>query len=103
MAMSTLLEKVEAIEKAGVGELAGQALGKLIHLHLQKYEIELAAVRRELEPFERQYGMSSEECRRQFAKGEPGDTAEIMEWMGLYDNALLYQERIEALRAAAGS
>ena len=101
--MSTLLEKVEAIEKAGAGELAEQALRKLMYLHVQKYERELEAVQKELEPFERQYGMSSEECRRQFAKGELGDSAEIMEWMGLYDNALLYQERIETLRAAAES
>lgn len=101
--MSTLLEKVEAIEKAGAGELAEQALRKLMHLHLQKYERELEAVRRELEPFEKQYGMSSEEGHRQFAKGKLGDTAEIMEWMGLYDNALLYQERIKTLRVAAES
>ena len=99
--MSTLLEKVEAIEKAGAGELAEQALRKLMHLHLQKYERELEAVRRELEPFERQYSMNSEECHRRFTRGELGDSAEIMEWMGLYDNALLYQERIETLRAAA--
>lgn len=101
--MSTLLEKVEAIERAGAGELAEQALRKLIHLHLQKYEKELEAVQKELEPFERQYGISSEECRRQFDKGELGDSAEIMDWMGLYDNALLYQERLETLRAAAES
>jgi hypothetical protein len=72
-----------------------------MHLHLQKYERELEAVRQELAPFERQHGMSSEECHRQFSRGELGDIAEIMEWMGLYDNALLYQERIETLRAAA--
>ena len=101
--MTTLHEKVEAIEKAGVGELAEHALGKLIHLHLQKYEKELAAVRRDIEPFERQYGMSSEECHRQITNGECGDTAEIMEWRGLYDNALLYEERIETLRTAAES
>lgn len=101
--MSTLLEKVEAIEKAGAGELAEQTLRKLMHLHLQKYERELAAVQRELEPFERQYGMSSEECHRRFIKGALGDSAEVMEWMGLYDNTLLYQERIETLRAAAES
>lgn len=101
--MSTLLEKVEAIEKAGAGELAEQALRKLMHLHLQKYEKELTAVRQELEPFEKQYDMSSEECHRQFIKGTLGDSAEVMEWMGLYDNALLYQERIETLRAAAES
>ena len=99
--MSTLLEKVEAIEKAGAGVLAEQALQKLMHLQVQKYTKELEAVKRELEPFEQQYGMSSGECHRQFVEGTLGDSAEIMEWMGLYDNALLYQERIETLRAAA--
>lgn len=99
--MSTLLEKVEAIKKAGAGDLAEQTLRKLMHLHLQKYERELETVRRELEPFERQYGMNSEECHQQFIKGALGDSAEVMEWMGLYDNALLCQERIETLRTAA--
>jgi hypothetical protein len=32
--------------------------------------------------------------------GEIGDAADIVEWMGLYDNLLLYRERIDTLRAA---
>jgi hypothetical protein len=68
---------------------------------LQKYEKQLEEVQRELEPFERQYGMSSEECHRRFMAGEMGDAADSVEWMGLYDNVLLYRERIETLRAAA--
>jgi hypothetical protein len=31
--------------------------------------------------------------------GEMGDSADMMEWMGLYDDMLLYQERIATLRA----
>jgi hypothetical protein len=99
--MSTLHKRVEAMEKVGAGALADQALQKLIRLHLQKYERQLEDAQRELEPFERQYGMSSQECHRRFVAGEMGDAADIMEWMGLYDNVLLYQERIETLRAAA--
>ena len=45
--------------------------------------------------------MSSEECHQRFMAGELGDAADIVEWMGLYDNVLLYRERIETLRAAA--
>lgn len=99
--MSALQRKVEAMEKIGAGALADQALQKLIRLHVQKYEKQLEEVQRELEPFERQYGMSSEECHRRFMAGELGDAADIVEWMGLYDNVLLYRERIETLRAAA--
>ena len=32
--------------------------------------------------------------------GEMGDSADIMEWMGLYEDVLLSQERIATLRAA---
>ena len=45
--------------------------------------------------------MSSEECYRRFVVGEMGDAGDIMDWMGLYDNVLLYRERVEPLREAA--
>ncbi len=99
--MSVLHERAEALEKIGDGALADQALLKLIRLHLQKYEKHLTEVRKELEPFEQQYGISSEECYRHFMAGEMGDAADIVEWMGLYDNVLLYRERLATLRAAA--
>ncbi len=98
--MSTLQQKIEVMEKVGAGELADQALQKLIHLHIQKYERHLVDVRRELEPFEQQYGMSSAEGHRRFMAGEMGDSADIMEWMGLYDDVLLYQDRLATLQAA---
>lgn len=98
--MSTLRQKVEAMEKVGAGDLVDQALQKLIRLHMQRYDKHLAAVQRELEPFERLYGMSSAECHQRFMAGEMGDSAEIMEWMGLYDDVLLYEERLATLRAA---
>ena len=98
--MSTLQQKIEVMEKVGAGELADQALQKLIRLHIQKYERHLADVRQELEPFEQQYGMSSAEGHRRFMAGEMGDSADIMEWMGLYDDVLLYQDRLATLQAA---
>jgi hypothetical protein len=101
--MSTLQQKVEAMEKVGAGDVADQALQKLIRLHVQKYERHLADVRRELAPFEQQYGLSSAECHRRFLAGEMGDSADIMEWMGLYDDVLLYQDRLATLRAATAA
>jgi hypothetical protein len=98
--MSTLWQKVEALEKVGAGVVTGQALQKLMRLHIQKYERHLADIQRELEPFEQQYGMISAECHRHFLAGEMGDSADVMEWMGLYDDVLLYQERLATLRAA---
>jgi hypothetical protein len=99
--MDTLQKRIEAIEKIGAGALADQTLRKLIHLQLQKYEKQLEDEQRELQPFEQRHGMSSEECHRRFVSGELGDAADMMEWMGLYANVLLYQERIKTLRAVA--
>jgi hypothetical protein len=99
--MHALHKRVEAIEKVGAGALADQALRKLIHLQIQKYEKQLAEVQKELKPFEEQYGMRSEKCHQRFVAGEMGDAADMMEWMGLYENVLLYRERIETLREAA--
>lgn len=99
--MSTLQKRIEAMEKIGAGALVDQALRKLIHLHLQRYEKQLEEMQKDLEPFEKQYGMNSEECHRRFMAGELGDAADIVEWIGLYENVLLYRERIETLRAAA--
>jgi hypothetical protein len=59
------------MEKVGAGPLADEALRKLIHLQLQKYEKQLQAALRELEPLGRQCGMSSAECHRRFVAGEP--------------------------------
>jgi hypothetical protein len=75
--MRTLQQKVEALEKIGAGDLADQALQKLIHLHVQKYARHVAEVQRELAPFERQYGISSAECHQRFMAGELGDSADI--------------------------
>ena len=58
-------------------------------------------MQKELEPFEQQFGLSSEEWYQRFRGGEIGDAADIVKWMGLYDNLLLYRERIDTLRAAA--
>ena len=98
--MSPLQQKIEAMGKVGAGDLADQALQKLIRLHVQKYERHLVDVRRELEPFEQQYGMSSAEGHRRFMAGEMGDSADIMECMGLYEDVLLYEDRLATLQAA---
>lgn len=99
--MSTLQQKIAAMEKIGAAELTNQALQKLIHLHMQKYQKHLVEVRRELEPFEQQYALTSAECHRRFTAGDMGDSADIVERMGLYDDVLLYQDRIATLRAVS--
>jgi hypothetical protein len=101
MVMSLLRERIEALEKVDAGALADQVLLKLLRLHLQNYEKHLAAALKELKRFEQRYGISSDACYQRRLAGAMGDAADIVEWIGLYDNVLLYRERIETLRAAA--
>jgi len=42
----------------------------------------------ELKQFESRYGMSSDEFYEKFNKGEMGDSADVIEWAGLYEWAL---------------
>ena len=79
--MNVLRERIEALEKVGAGPLADEALLKLVRLHLQRYEKHLAEMMKAVEPFEQQYGISSEECYQRFMAGEMGDAADIVEWM----------------------
>jgi hypothetical protein len=97
--MSRLLEKVEAIEKIGAAELVDQTLDKWIYFQLQKYEQQIIEMQTELGAFEKQFGMTSAEGYRQYESGLLGDGADVMDWMGLYDNVLLCRERIETLQS----
>jgi hypothetical protein len=98
--MSPLQQKIAAIAKVGAGEAAEQALHQLMRLHMQRYARQIAAVQRELALFEQHYGPSAAEYHQRFLAGAMGDSADIMEWMGLYEDVLLYQERLGTLRAA---
>lgn len=89
------------MERAGAGVLVDQTLKKFAGFQLQKYQKQAEAMHGELAPFEKHYSMSSGDCYELFMACELGDSADLIEWMGLYENLLLYQDRIEALKAAA--
>lgn len=97
--MSSVLEKIQAIEKIGARDEIDQTLRKWIQIHLQKYEQQIENVQNELLPFEKQFGMSSAMGYEKYEAGTLGDDADVMDWMGVYDNFRLYQERIEMLRS----
>ena len=45
---------------------------------------ELLRLHGELGDYERQYGLSSEECYRRFTTGQMGDDPDIFSWIGRY-------------------
>ena len=55
--MSTVQQKVAAMEKVRRWRLGKQALQTLMRLHVQKYDRHIADVQRELAPFEQRYGL----------------------------------------------
>ncbi len=54
---------------------------------------------RELEKFESHYKMTSNRFYRKFEAGELEDSGVFFEWSGLYENMLVFRERIDELEA----
>ncbi len=65
--------------------------------HKNLYQTAINHLKSDLEAFERQFKMSSEECYQRFHSGELGDGSNIFEWVALYENVLLYRQRIQKL------
>ncbi len=72
----------------------------LVDIQIARYRNNIKEISTELEAFEKKFGMSSEACYRRFESGELGDGGDFFEWIGLYENVLLYKKRIEMLEAA---
>ncbi len=84
----------------GAGAIIDSTLNKLVNIQIARYRNNLKEISTELDGFEKEFSMSSEECYRRFESGELGDGGDFFEWIGLYENVLLYKKRIEMLGAA---
>ena len=84
----------------GAGAIIDSTLNKLINIQIARYRNNIKEISTELEGFEKKFSMSSEACYRRFESGELGDGGDFFEWIGLYENVLLYNKRIEMLEAA---
>ncbi len=47
-------------------------------------QLDLSEIQKRLSAWERQYGMTSAECERQYFNGELGDSQEIIRWIHDY-------------------
>lgn len=90
-------KKIDALLSIGAGEIVDNTLNKLISYQLSKYRDNIAQIKRELETFETNYNMSSEEFYRAFESGKLGDEGDYFEWSSLYENVLLYEDRIKKM------
>lgn len=92
-------KKLNALFSIGAGGLVENTLNKLIHYQLVKYRKNSNQINRELKKFETHYKMTSSRFYEKFESGELGDSGDFFEWSGLYENMLLFQERIGELEA----
>ncbi|GAK60397.1 hypothetical protein U27_00288 [Candidatus Vecturithrix granuli] len=95
--MNTAQQKIDALIKVGAENLLENTLRKLIKLQIARYQHAIKQITPDLKTFEREFKMSSDECYRRFNTGELGDNSDLFEWVSLYENVLLYQQRIRML------
>jgi hypothetical protein len=96
--MSHVQQQLAVLDEIGAGSLVEQTINKLITMQIARYQNTIHQIKRELQEFEQRFQLSSEECYQRFNTGELGDSADMFEWVGLYENILLYQKRINMLR-----
>lgn len=92
-------KKIDTLISIGAGEIVENTLNKVISYQLAKYRDNINQINRELEKFEKTYKMPSQEFYQKFEAGELGDGADFFEWSGLYENVLLYEERMKKLES----
>lgn len=98
--MNISQKKIDVLMEIGAGAIIDSTLSKLINIQIVRYRNNIKEISTELEGFEKKFSMSSEACYRRFGSGELGDGGDFFEWIGLYENVLLYKKRIEMLEAA---
>jgi len=98
--MSNVQQKLAVLTEIGAGNLVEHTINKLINMQMARYQAAIQQIKRELREFEQRFQMSSEECYQRFNTGELGDGADIFEWVSLYENVLLYQQRLTVLGTA---
>jgi len=89
--------KIDILLSFGADRELDTSLTKLVHFQIAKYRSNIKQTQLELKHFEAKYHMSSEDFYRRFKSGGIGDEGDYFEWVGLYENVLLYNDRIYSL------
>lgn len=95
--MNTAQQKIDALIKVGAGNVLENTLRKLVEIQIARYQNAIEQITPDLKTFERQFNMPSDQCYQRFNAGELGDSADLFEWVSLYENILLYEQRIRTL------
>ncbi|MFB2921594.1 hypothetical protein [Aerosakkonema funiforme] len=99
----TTLEKLQRLEtlcrQGYASDIIELSLDKIIAYEIANAQKEAAELQAELQAFEAQYKISSQDLYRSFRKGEMGDDVDFVEWSAFYQMWLSVQERLEILQS----
>lgn len=96
---SATTKKLDVLRAIGAGEIIDTTLNKLIDYQLAKYKDYVRKTKDELKKYEHMYKMTSDVFYHKFESGVLGDEGDFFEWSGLYENVLLYEERIRKIES----
>lgn len=95
---ATRLEKLAQLYKQQqASELMTRTLDKLMLHEAAISQEQLTQLQKDLDGFERQYGLSSHDFYRQFQAGETDDRMDFVEWAALFQMAQNLEERLRLL------
>ena len=94
--------KVEDFSKQLAGavgiNIVEATLKKLAVVESEKCVLKIERLRADLASFEARFTESSEAAWKKFQRGELGDSADIMEWMMLFENYLALEMQRKRLK-----
>ena len=72
-------------------------LKKLAEIEAGKCSTKIERTKKDLSVFEGRFQLKSKTAWDEFNKGKLGDSADIIEWMGLYENLLDFQDQYDRI------
>lgn len=98
----TTLEKLHRLKtlcrQGYASDIVELTLDKIIAYEISNAQKEVAELHAELQVFEAQYKISSQDFNSRFRQGEMGDDVDFVEWSAFYEMWLSVQQRLEILR-----
>jgi len=70
---------------------------KLVQIEVEKYLRQMDKLKEELVPYEKRFGLNSQEAWTEYQNGKLGDDGDIMEWMMLFENYRALQRQYDRL------
>jgi hypothetical protein len=98
MISEEITKKINSLTSIGAEKQVKDTLRKIILIRISNYEAELSLLSSELKSFEDKFNKKSLVFYNEFNKGKLGDEMDFIEWAALYENYLLFRERIVLLR-----